>query len=253
MYGVGNMTDAVLGAPIGSHTPFGFGTEAHLFNIAGHALVGCASSALQGGKCGPGALSGAAGSFATPLLRDLGFQRNIVAHAVVGGVASVAAGGNFANGAVTASFGYLFNECGKGGCWTTPEERALVDRGDFLGYYMKACGGGDQQACFFYGVASREYPFPAATLLQRLVDAGYPHPLANYLVETVIPDNLARAYANYLPQSQDQARFPLASDIAQYHWDEFAKYGLPPSTFGGTPFGQDGPIVLQGRWCPQCR
>jgi hypothetical protein len=111
-HAVGNMTDAVLGVEIGSHAPFGFGTDAHLFNIAGHALVGCASAAMQGGKCGPGALSGAVGSFATPLLRGMGFQRNLVAHAVVGGLASVAAGGNFANGAVTAAFGYLFNEMG---------------------------------------------------------------------------------------------------------------------------------------------
>jgi len=72
--------------------------------------VGCASAAAQGGRCGPGALSGAAGSFAGPLLADLGFHRNLVAHSVVGGLASMAAGGNFANGAVTAAFGYLFNQ-----------------------------------------------------------------------------------------------------------------------------------------------
>jgi hypothetical protein len=42
------------------------------------------------------------------------FTSGLVAHAVVGGLASVAGGGNFANGAVTASFGYLFNEAGKG-------------------------------------------------------------------------------------------------------------------------------------------
>jgi hypothetical protein len=78
--------------------------------MAGHALVGCVSAVMGGGKCGPGALSGAAGSFAGPILKGLGFQRNLVAHAVIGGLASVAAGGKFANGAVTAAFGYLFNE-----------------------------------------------------------------------------------------------------------------------------------------------
>jgi hypothetical protein len=53
-------------------------SEAHLFNIAGHALVGCASAVAQGGRCGPGALSAAAGSFAGPILKDLGFQRNLL-------------------------------------------------------------------------------------------------------------------------------------------------------------------------------
>jgi hypothetical protein len=87
-----------------------FLSPSHLANIAGHALVGCASSVAQGGRCGPGALSAAAGSFAGPILKDLQFEHNLVAHAVVGGLASVAGGGRFANGAVTAAFGYLFND-----------------------------------------------------------------------------------------------------------------------------------------------
>jgi hypothetical protein len=98
---------ATLGA---EHKIPDFLSSAHLSNMAGHALVGCASAVLGGSKCGPGALSGLAGSFAGPILQDLGFQRNLVAHAVVGGLASVAGGGKFANGAVTAAFGYLFNQ-----------------------------------------------------------------------------------------------------------------------------------------------
>jgi RHS repeat-associated protein len=116
MFGVGEIT---------KHNP-NFMSPAHLANMAGHALVGCGSSIMQGGRCGPGALSGAAGSFTSPLLRNLGVQRNLVAHAVGGGVASVAAGGNFANGAVTAAFGYLFNDCGDPGstsCFGVPRER----------------------------------------------------------------------------------------------------------------------------------
>jgi hypothetical protein len=60
---VGNIT---------GHQPT-FGTADHVANIAGHALVGCASSVAQGGRCGPGALSGAVGSFASPLLRRLDY------------------------------------------------------------------------------------------------------------------------------------------------------------------------------------
>jgi hypothetical protein len=112
---IGDLTGGFDGAdPLnGGHGPLEFGSAAHLFNMAGHALVGCGSALASGGKCGPGALSGAAGSFAGPLMKDLNFEAKLVATSVVGGVASVAGGGKFANGAVTAAFGYLFNEGGR--------------------------------------------------------------------------------------------------------------------------------------------
>jgi hypothetical protein len=88
------------------------GSDAHMFNIAGHALVGCASSVAQGGRCGPGALSGGLGSLVGPYMRDHRFGFRVVSNAVLGGVVSAAAGGNFGNGALTAAFGYLFNELG---------------------------------------------------------------------------------------------------------------------------------------------
>jgi len=96
---------------ITGHTP-GFGTGEHFANILGHAAVGCGSAVASGGKCGPGALSGAVGSFVTPLTRGLDFTPRLVVTSVSGGLASVAGGGKFANGAVTAAFGYLFNEIG---------------------------------------------------------------------------------------------------------------------------------------------
>jgi RHS repeat-associated protein len=93
---------------ITTHQP-AFGTAKFFGNVAGHALVGCASSAASGGKCGPGALSAAVTAFAGPLINKLPFQAAVLANATVGGFASVAGGGKFANGAVTAAFGYLFN------------------------------------------------------------------------------------------------------------------------------------------------
>jgi hypothetical protein len=92
-----------------AHGALAFGSETHLLNVAGHALVGCGSAVASGGRCGPGALSGAVGSFAGPLLKGLNFGAKLVATSVLGGLASVAGGGKFANGAVTAAFGYLFN------------------------------------------------------------------------------------------------------------------------------------------------
>jgi hypothetical protein len=83
-----------------------------MFNIAAHALVGCGSALASGGRCGPAALSGAVGSFATPLAEEAGFGGGLVITSTAGGLASVAGGGKFANGALTAAFGYLFNQNG---------------------------------------------------------------------------------------------------------------------------------------------
>ena len=99
----------VLDPTRGGHGPLEFMSEAHRFNMAGHALVGCASAVASGGKCGQGALSAAAGSFATPLTEGAGFFGGLVITSTAGGLASVAGGGKFGNGAVTAAYGYLFN------------------------------------------------------------------------------------------------------------------------------------------------
>jgi hypothetical protein len=85
---------------------------ARLFNVAGHALVGCGSSVARGESCGSGAAAGAIGSVASALTVGMEQTQALVVHSVAGGLASTAAGGSFANGAVTAAFGYLFNEMG---------------------------------------------------------------------------------------------------------------------------------------------
>jgi len=110
-YEVGTFTN---GHNIGSDY---FLTGEHIANIAGHAAVGCASSAASGGDCRAGAFSGAAGSFVTPLASnlpsDLSRVGGLVSASVIGGTASVIGGGSFANGAKTAAFGYLFNQAGR--------------------------------------------------------------------------------------------------------------------------------------------
>jgi len=101
--------EGVLDPVRGGHGPLDFMSEAHVFNMAGHAAVGCASAVASGGKCGPGALSGAASSFATPLTEGAGFLGGLVITSTAGGLASVAGGGKFGNGALTAAYEYLFN------------------------------------------------------------------------------------------------------------------------------------------------
>jgi RHS repeat-associated protein len=94
------------------HNP-GFDNPLFLPNVFGHALVGCASNAASGGKCGPGALAAAVTAFAGPVINGQGFSiGSLFMNTALGGLASVAGGGKFANGAVTAAFGYLANNLG---------------------------------------------------------------------------------------------------------------------------------------------
>jgi len=90
------------------HNPT-FGTVEYAENVAGHALVGCASSVASGGSCQSGALSAGVSAAAGPLINTRNQAASLVRNAVVGGLASVAGGGKFANGAVTGAFGYMFN------------------------------------------------------------------------------------------------------------------------------------------------
>lgn len=101
---------ALTGGAFGVVSDFGAATSAE--RIAAHGAVGCASAAIGGKGCGPGALSAAAAKFATGQLdgyKGLGDIGKGVAATVVGGTASVIAGGKFENGALTAAYGYLFN------------------------------------------------------------------------------------------------------------------------------------------------
>ena len=67
MNAVGNMT----AMPGGSHD-LPFGSVNHIANTAGHAAVGCAAAAASGGSCRSGAMAGAVGSVAAPLIGAAG-------------------------------------------------------------------------------------------------------------------------------------------------------------------------------------
>ncbi|WP_315722121.1 MULTISPECIES: RHS repeat-associated core domain-containing protein [unclassified Bradyrhizobium] len=115
-YGVGELTNQFPGAnplPGGGHGTPTFMSEAYGVNVAGHAIVGCASAVASGGSCKSGALSAGASAAFSPMLKGLSGAAAVTAHAVIGGVASVAGGGKFGNGAITGAFGYLFNEAAK--------------------------------------------------------------------------------------------------------------------------------------------
>lgn len=78
-------------------------------NYAGHALVGCASAVMDGGKCGSGATGALWAKFATIHTEGLPDVPRGIAAAVAGGIGAEITGGSFKNGAQTAAYGYLFN------------------------------------------------------------------------------------------------------------------------------------------------
>lgn len=164
---------------------------------------------------------------------------------------------------MTAAFGYLFNECQHGKCWTTSEERALLDRGDYSGYYSKACAGGDPYACAGGSeISAGESAMAQFTTLRlqlySLVDTG--RFLTNVQMESLRLD-LAIGYAKYLGYNKSSGVWPTKIGIAEMHWEVFPRYGIKqPSAFGGTPFGRNGGIWFADRypnfqpgWCPECQ
>jgi len=144
------------------------------------------------------------------------------------------------------------------GCYTTPAERAAAQSGNYNGYYQLACAGGDSYACFAQHVAANDSWWGHRAnnrLKDKLRDkaAAAQQCLNDDEILNQIRGDLAKDYAAYLPQSPDKAAWPSAADIAQFHWNEFGQFGLPADTFGGTPFGKNGPLILPGVWCPNCR
>jgi RHS repeat-associated protein len=93
--------------------------------LAAHAFLGCAQSAMSGGKCGPGAMAAFVAKGTTVGLDGAGVKNPVaigVATTIAGGTASVIGGGKFANGAFQAGFGYVFNYLSGGRDVSSPEE-----------------------------------------------------------------------------------------------------------------------------------
>ena len=150
-------------------------------------------------------------------------------------------------------------ECVAGvGCWTTPQEASLANSGNYMGYYRMACADGDAYACFAQHIAANDN-FWGQLATSRLLDALRKREKdTNHCIDETkaldqIRKELAKDYAKYLPNSRNNASWPTAEGVAQFHWGEFANFGLPPSTFGGTPFGPAVGPVLPQIWCPNCR
>lgn len=143
------------------------------------------------------------------------------------------------------------------GCYTTPAEHAVAESGNAVAYYQLACADGDAYACFAQHVAADDNGWGESATKWLLFKL---HHTAQHNGQCVnesavlndIRQKLALAYADYLPQDPSEARWPSAEGVAQFHWNVFGQFGLPPSTFGGTPAGASGGLVLPVYWCPNC-
>jgi RHS repeat-associated protein len=164
----------------------------------------------------------------------------------------------YSNGNPVSSFDPTGLMCVAGvGCWTTPPERNAANSGDYDAYYQLACAGGDAYACYAQHIEANDNTSGHVAnwwLKKNLHKAAEDRHqcLDDQGILKQIRQDLAKAYASSLPSSMTDARWPSAMDISQIHWDEFAKYGLPPSAFGGTPLGSWVGPVGSGIWCPNC-
>lgn len=149
-----------------------------------------------------------------------------------------------------------------GKCFTTASERALLNKGDYAGYYKAACSANDAYACQAGDIAAGK-SLPAVATTARLMDYAADNGVV--LTQDKLNDirlNLATSYENCLGDSASTAKVPSAQSIAEFHWSVFDTYGLPPRAFGGTPLGTMGgtwftkqyPIIIGGGtgWCPKC-
>ena len=141
--------------------------------------------------------------------------------------------------------------CNRVGCYTTPAEAAAAQGGNYLAYYQLACAGGDAYACFAEHVAAND-SLLGHWATDRLRDPLRKKGCDNEATLNQIRTKLAQAYAAYLPADPAAAHWPDAQAIAQIHWDVFAEFGAPPSTFGPTLFGSSGGAWGAGIWCPNC-
>ncbi len=128
----GSVNGALQGA-ISAELFFGAGSlasangleETDLGRAVFHAAAGCASSAIQGGNCGRGALAAGITQYLGSNFADwakdgipnakVRFVAQLGVFSTIGGTASRLTGGKFANGAMTGAFQYLFN-CVAHGC-----------------------------------------------------------------------------------------------------------------------------------------
>ncbi|WP_395643605.1 RHS repeat-associated core domain-containing protein [Rudaea sp.] len=234
--------------------------------VLAHGMLGGVSAVLSGRKFGNGFLSAgiaeaASGKIAGVDAKNLGVSaERVVAAAIVGGTTSVLTGGKFANGAVTSAMAQAFNDEIHKPVPITQKEQEMLDNKDLAGFWDSRMARGDPWGREGASIWSRGNPnLTDADLLKGdLVLNNLLAALAArdgvWISDVPMTDvpRLREMYSSEVGEiglgiAQAHAQFvgadgiaPTLLDGAKYHQVVFAGFGLPASTYGGTPLG-DGP------------
>lgn len=144
--------------------------------------------------------------------------------------------------------------CNAQGCWLTSSEQALVNSGDYLGYYAAACASGDGYACAAGQVAGNIGPLAKLTnwRLERSLKRN--GALADQCVAKMegIRVDLSKAHASALRNGTPENPIVLTRDqISTFHREIFSQYGAERVFGGDIPVFGNWPFI----WCaaPSCQ
>uniref|UniRef100_UPI0023E875D3 RHS repeat protein n=1 Tax=Pseudoalteromonas rubra TaxID=43658 RepID=UPI0023E875D3 len=238
---------------IGGALPFEAGGLTAVANVASHAMVGGITSVLQGGKFGHGFVSSMVTASMKAFMKPQtgvfadAVKRTIIA-GVVGGTVSELTGGKFANGAVTSAMQWWYNAEGGGEFAKKHHSYKITDK------QREMAAAGDREG--FWRSRWEDSKDPMGKIgLKAVQDEGG---LIDYLTGGQAINNRLQAYARVYgdgPLDLNEVGIKLMEahvawtdgdrlgvhgllsprQIAVYHHDVFAEYGLPTTTFGGTP------------------
>jgi RHS repeat-associated protein len=149
-------------------------------------------------------------------------------------------------------------KCNSNGCWLTPLEATLANKGDYLGYYAVACANGDNYACQARNVAANKGWQARLTnwnLSSALEDNGWQEGCEVDAVMENIRQELALAHALLLSGATENTPKVLSSnEISKFHNDIFFDYGAENDVV--PVFGGDFPLSnFFFEWCaaPSCK
>ena len=220
-----------------------------------HGAAGGLMSALQGGRFGHGFVSAFATQAAARHVGGLKHShQRVLAAAVLGGTVSAATGGKFANGAVTGAFSRAFNDelhdqlNDVPHAKLTPEQIKLENEGKVKEFWESRLDSGDPIAELALDVLN-DRGF-GAFANERLLNFAEQYDIRLTIEEVNV--RVMRKHAEITKVDKDGLL--TAVNIARYHHEVFAEYGLPPETFGGTPVtGLPGEAAFTGWiWCREC-
>jgi len=253
------------------------GGELPTTQVLTHAVAGGTLSDLQGGKFATGFISAGISKSVGGNLWEGDTSQDVLGRTMIvaatGGLTTKISGGKFANGFLTSGLAHLLNhevskssydQDGRTGADITPEQKALLKQGDYVGFWWSRLDSGDPVAhVALAGWDTENYAAdPRSSLWYRLAApiswVNLKAHLAVYYsgdIDVALPKigiALAEAHADYVRQDHRGINHLLSPDeVAKYHHEVFKKFDLGPGAFGGTIFGNDADLYRRG-WCIGC-